>query len=140
MCVQISVVVLVVEAAVGGGDYAFLRAFRALRALRPLRVASRLEGIRIVVSAVIAAIPALGNVLLVGLLFFFIFAVGGGWASPMVAWVASWSRSLLWAQQTDCWAVYWGMLLICPWSFELFSNIPCRSWQSTCSWAPCTLA
>lgn len=45
------------------------------RALRPLRAASRLQGIKVVVTAVLAAIPAMGDVLLVGLLFYFIFAV-----------------------------------------------------------------
>ncbi len=45
------------------------------RSLRPLRAASRIEGIKIVVSATLRAIPALGDVVLVGLLFYYIFSV-----------------------------------------------------------------
>ncbi|GFH11377.1 EF-hand domain-containing protein [Haematococcus lacustris] len=81
----VSILVLVLEAVVGNTNLVWLRAFRALRqgrisgpwplALRPLRAASRLEGIRIVVSAMLKAVPALGDILLVGLLFYFIFAV-----------------------------------------------------------------
>ena len=72
--VVVSVLVLIMEATVGNNNLTFLRAFRALRALRPLRAASRLQGIKVVVNAVLKAIPALGDVLLVGLLFYFIFS------------------------------------------------------------------
>jgi hypothetical protein len=54
---------------------AALRALRTLRALRPLRMASRLQGMRVVVNALFASIPALFNVLLVCLLFYFIFGI-----------------------------------------------------------------
>lgn len=52
-----------------------LKALRTLRALRPLRVASRLEGMKVVVNSLFASLPALGNVLLVCLLFYLIFAI-----------------------------------------------------------------
>ena len=52
-----------------------LRALRTLRALRPLRMASRLQGMRVVVNALFASIPSLFNVLLVCLLFYFIFGI-----------------------------------------------------------------
>jgi hypothetical protein len=45
------------------------------RALRILRVASKLQGIGIVVTSILKAIPAVGDVVLVGLLFYFIFSV-----------------------------------------------------------------
>lgn len=68
---------LIVEAAASGQrqNLVWLRALRALRALRPLRAASRAEGIRTVVTALFKAIPALGNVVLVASLFYFIFAI-----------------------------------------------------------------
>jgi hypothetical protein len=61
-----------------GGDTAHLsalRALRTLRALRPLRMVARLQGMKVVVSALFASIPPLGNVLLVCLLFYFIFGI-----------------------------------------------------------------
>jgi len=54
-----------------------LRALRTLRALRPMRVASRLPGMKVVVSALFAAIPSLGNVVLVCLLFYLVFGIMG---------------------------------------------------------------
>ena len=54
-----------------------LRALRALRALRPLRMISRNEGLKIVVNALFAAIPQLGNVTMVSGLAMFIFAILG---------------------------------------------------------------
>jgi len=54
---------------------ASLRALRTLRALRPLRVASRLEGMKLVVNSLFASLPPLGNVLLVCLLFYLIFGI-----------------------------------------------------------------
>ena len=47
------------------------------RALRPLRVATRMDGIRVVVMAMAESIPAIGEVLLVGALFYYIFSVLG---------------------------------------------------------------
>lgn len=54
-----------------------LKALRALRALRPLRMVSRNEGLRIVVNALFASIPAMTNVVLVCILIFVIFSVLG---------------------------------------------------------------
>lgn len=48
---------------------------RALRALRPIRAVSRMEGMKIIVSSLVHAIPAIFNVLLVCLVFWLIFAV-----------------------------------------------------------------
>lgn len=52
-----------------------LKALRTLRALRPLRVASRLQGMKVVINSLFASLPALGNVLLVCLLFYLIFGI-----------------------------------------------------------------
>ncbi|KXZ52368.1 hypothetical protein GPECTOR_9g412 [Gonium pectorale] len=52
-----------------------LRVLRTLRALRPLRTASRYEELKVVVNALFAVIPAMGNVALVSLLFYLIFAI-----------------------------------------------------------------
>eukprot|EP00879_Flechtneria_rotunda_P025426 GHRR01027021.1.p1 GENE.GHRR01027021.1~~GHRR01027021.1.p1 ORF type:complete len:328 (+),score=111.28 GHRR01027021.1:974-1957(+) len=54
-----------------------LRALRTLRAVRPLRVASRMEGMKVVVNSLFASLPPLGNVLLVCLLFYLIFGIMG---------------------------------------------------------------
>ncbi|KAM5281099.1 sodium channel protein type 11 subunit alpha [Ctenodactylus gundi] len=51
--------------------------FRTLRALRPLRALSRFEGMKVVVNALIGAIPAIANVLLVCLIFWLIFCILG---------------------------------------------------------------
>ncbi|KAG7227357.1 hypothetical protein INR49_000362, partial [Caranx melampygus] len=48
-----------------------------LRALRPLRALSRFEGMRVVVNALIGAIPSIMNVLLVCLIFWLIFSIMG---------------------------------------------------------------
>ena len=54
-----------------------LRSLRALRALRPLRMISKNEGLKIVVNALFAAIPQLGNVTMISGLSIFIFAILG---------------------------------------------------------------
>ncbi len=54
-----------------------LKALRAIRALRPLRMISRNEGLKVVVNALLASIPAMTNVLMVCLLFLLIFAIMG---------------------------------------------------------------
>ncbi|CAM1295090.1 para (predicted) [Pycnogonum litorale] len=60
--------------------YAQVGAFktmRTLRALRPLRALSRLQGMRIVVNALVQAIPSIANVLLVCAIFWLIFSIIG---------------------------------------------------------------
>lgn len=54
-----------------------LRGLRVLRALRPIRMASRNEGMKVVVNALFQSIPPICNVLLVCLLFFLIFGILG---------------------------------------------------------------
>ncbi|XP_014669599.1 PREDICTED: sodium channel protein 60E-like [Priapulus caudatus] len=54
-----------------------LRSLRTLRALRPLRAISRWEGMKIVVNALMFAIPSICNVLLVCLVFWLIFSIMG---------------------------------------------------------------
>ncbi|XP_076332245.1 sodium channel protein para-like isoform X8 [Tachypleus tridentatus] len=74
------VLVSMFNLAVGLVGYANIPAFktmRTLRALRPLRAMSRLEGMRVVVNALIQAIPAIFNVLLVCLIFWLIFSIMG---------------------------------------------------------------
>ncbi|XP_065581599.1 sodium channel protein para-like isoform X2 [Artemia franciscana] len=59
-----------------GGIQAF-KTMRTLRALRPLRAMSRMQGMRVVVNALVQAIPSIFNVLLVCLIFWLIFAIMG---------------------------------------------------------------
>ena len=52
-----------------------LKAIRLLRILKPLRVISRNEGLKVAVQALLISIPNIGNVLIISLLFFIIFAI-----------------------------------------------------------------
>jgi len=54
-----------------------MRVFRTFRCLRPLRAMSRLQGLKVVVNALVQAIPSIFNVLLVCLIFWLIFAIMG---------------------------------------------------------------
>ncbi|XP_054549163.1 sodium channel protein type 11 subunit alpha [Talpa occidentalis] len=54
-----------------------LKPLRILRALRPLRALSQFEGMKVVVYALLGAIPAILNVLLVCLIFWLIFCILG---------------------------------------------------------------
>jgi voltage-gated sodium channel type II alpha len=73
---QISLISLAAEQANMATMGAF-RALRTLRALRPLRAVSRWEGMKVVVNALIQAIPSIFNVLMVCLVFWLIFAIMG---------------------------------------------------------------
>ena len=61
---------------IGGGGTS-LAGLRAFRVLRPLRFVNNIEGLRIVVMSVIAAIPRLKDTIIVLFFFFLIFAIGG---------------------------------------------------------------
>ena len=61
----------------GGSFLPVLRAMRTLRALRPLRMATRLPGMRVVIDALVSAIPGIGNVLIVTFLIYIIFGILG---------------------------------------------------------------
>jgi len=54
-----------------------MKSLRSLRGLRPLRMISRNQGMRLVLNALMAAIPAMTNVLLVCMLILLIFAIMG---------------------------------------------------------------
>ncbi|KAL8566099.1 hypothetical protein ACOMHN_051825 [Nucella lapillus] len=54
-----------------------IKSLRTLRALRPLRAVSRWEGMRVVVNALIKAIPSICNVMVVCLVFWLIFGIMG---------------------------------------------------------------
>ncbi|KAI8511058.1 Scn1ap [Branchiostoma belcheri] len=74
--VMVSLVSLVAKI-MGMENVSAFKSLRTLRALRPLRAISRAEGMRVVVNALICAIPSIGNVLLVCLIFWLIFAIMG---------------------------------------------------------------
>nr|XP_026650999.1 sodium channel protein type 5 subunit alpha-like [Zonotrichia albicollis] len=59
------------------GNFGPMKSLRTLRALRPLRALSRFEGMRVVVNALLGAIPSIMNVLLVCLIFWLIFSIMG---------------------------------------------------------------
>ncbi|NXL85040.1 SCN5A protein, partial [Alectura lathami] len=60
-----------------GSSFEAVKSLRTLRALRPLRALSRFEGMRVVVNALVGAIPSIMNVLLVCLIFWLIFSIMG---------------------------------------------------------------
>nr|WQE97497.1 voltage-gated sodium channel [Varroa destructor] len=62
---------------IGAGKIQAFKTMRTLRALRPLRAMSRFQGMRVVVNALVQAIPAIFNVLLVCLIFWLIFSIMG---------------------------------------------------------------
>uniref|UniRef100_A0A4W5QAS3 Sodium channel protein n=1 Tax=Hucho hucho TaxID=62062 RepID=A0A4W5QAS3_9TELE len=76
LIVDVSLVSLVANM-LGYSDFAAIKSLRTLRALRPLRALSRFEGMRVVVNALIGAIPSIMNVLLVCLIFWLIFSIMG---------------------------------------------------------------
>ncbi|EHB16850.1 Sodium channel protein type 11 subunit alpha [Heterocephalus glaber] len=70
-------IIVVVSVVVSFVDLQKWKALRTLRALRPLRALSRFEGMKVVVNALIGAIPAIVNVLLVCLIFWLTFCILG---------------------------------------------------------------
>lgn len=54
-----------------------INVLRSFRVLRPLRTVSRLEGLRILISAILAALPLLLNTIWILLFFFLLFAIAG---------------------------------------------------------------
>lgn len=61
----------------GDSSLSSFRSLRTLRALRPLRAISRWEGMKVVVNSLLFAIPGIGNVLLVCMVFWLIFSIVG---------------------------------------------------------------
>ncbi|OCT61122.1 hypothetical protein XELAEV_18047142mg [Xenopus laevis] len=76
LIVDVSLVSLVANA-MGYSELGAIKSLRTLRALRPLRALSRFEGMRVVVNALVGAIPSIMNVLLVCLIFWLIFSIMG---------------------------------------------------------------
>uniref|UniRef100_A0A8C7UFY8 Sodium channel protein n=1 Tax=Oncorhynchus mykiss TaxID=8022 RepID=A0A8C7UFY8_ONCMY len=61
----------------GYAELGSIKSLRKLRALRPLRALSRFEGMKVVVNALVGAIPSIVNVLLVCVTFWLIFSIIG---------------------------------------------------------------
>lgn len=61
----------------GGEQLGALKSLRTLRGLRPLRLITRIPSMAIVIEALIRALPAIGNVALVLLVFWLVFAILG---------------------------------------------------------------
>ncbi|XP_060573372.1 sodium channel protein type 4 subunit alpha B-like isoform X4 [Ruditapes philippinarum] len=70
-------IIMVIAKVFNIGDAESLKAMRTLRAFRPLRAVSRWEGMRVVVNALIKAIPSIFNVLVVCIVFWLIFCIVG---------------------------------------------------------------
>uniref|UniRef100_A0A8C3TBI7 Sodium channel protein n=1 Tax=Chelydra serpentina TaxID=8475 RepID=A0A8C3TBI7_CHESE len=76
LIVDVSLVTLIANS-LEYSEMGAMKSLRTLRALRPLRALSRFEGMRVVVNALIGAIPSIMNVLLVCLIFWLIFSIMG---------------------------------------------------------------
>nr|Q28371.1 RecName: Full=Sodium channel protein type 4 subunit alpha; AltName: Full=Sodium channel protein skeletal muscle subunit alpha; AltName: Full=Sodium channel protein type IV subunit alpha; AltName: Full=Voltage-gated sodium channel subunit alpha Nav1.4 [Equus caballus]AAA67366.1 skeletal muscle sodium channel alpha-subunit [Equus caballus] len=76
LIVDVSIISLVANW-LGYSELGPIKSLRTLRALRPLRALSRFEGMRVVVNALLGAIPSIMNVLLVCLIFWVIFSIMG---------------------------------------------------------------
>ncbi|XP_036595578.1 sodium channel protein type 10 subunit alpha-like [Trichosurus vulpecula] len=76
LIVDVSMISLIAHT-LGYDDIGPIKSLRTLRALRPLRALSRFEGMRVVVDALVGAIPSIMNVLLVCLIFWLIFSIMG---------------------------------------------------------------
>ncbi|XP_025907683.1 sodium channel protein type 5 subunit alpha isoform X4 [Nothoprocta perdicaria] len=76
LIVDVSLISLIANA-LGYSEMGPIKSLRTLRALRPLRALSRFEGMRVVVNALVGAIPSIMNVLLVCLIFWLIFSIMG---------------------------------------------------------------
>ena len=61
----------------GAANIAIFKTMRTLRALRPLRAMAKMEGMKVVISALIGALPGIANVMAVCLIFWLIFAIIG---------------------------------------------------------------
>ncbi|XP_056660202.1 sodium channel protein type 10 subunit alpha [Monodelphis domestica] len=76
LIVDVSMISLIANT-LGYSEIGPIKSLRTLRALRPLRALSRFEGMRVVVDALVGAIPSIMNVLLVCLIFWLIFSIMG---------------------------------------------------------------
>ena len=61
----------------GGENLGALKSLRTLRGLRPLRLITRIQSMAIVIEALIRALPAIGNVALILIVFWLVFAILG---------------------------------------------------------------
>ena len=61
----------------GAGNIPIFKTMRTLRALRPLRAMAKMEGMKVVVGALVGALPSIFNVLTVCIIFWLIFAIIG---------------------------------------------------------------
>ena len=75
LCIALVSIAIVILTATNSSNVVWLRSMRSLRALRPIRLARKVEGINVVVIAIGKALPAVGEITLIGSLFYYIFAV-----------------------------------------------------------------
>ncbi|XP_021360506.1 sodium channel protein 1 brain-like isoform X2 [Mizuhopecten yessoensis] len=76
-CIVVVSIASLAAKAAGVDNISAFRSLRTLRAFRPLRAISRWQGMRIVVNALMLAIPAICNVLVVCMVFWLIFSIMG---------------------------------------------------------------
>ncbi|XP_060073623.1 sodium channel protein 1 brain-like [Ylistrum balloti] len=76
-CIVVVSIASLAAKAAGVDNISAFRSLRTLRAFRPLRAISRWQGMKIVVNALMLAIPAICNVLVVCMVFWLIFSIMG---------------------------------------------------------------
>lgn len=79
-----------------GGSFSALRAARAIRAFRALRVATSLKRLRIIIEAILQAIPSIGWVSFLLLIVYYIFGIIGTnlFGEEFPAWFGTLGRSM----------------------------------------------
>uniref|UniRef100_A0A8C0HFF6 Sodium channel protein n=1 Tax=Chelonoidis abingdonii TaxID=106734 RepID=A0A8C0HFF6_CHEAB len=76
LIVDVSLASLIANS-LGYAEIGPMKSLKTLRALRPLRALSQFEGMRVVVNALVGAIPSIMNVVLVCLIFWLVFSIMG---------------------------------------------------------------
>ena len=76
-CMDGFIVIIGILGKIISGNLGWVRSLRTMRVLRPLRVISRVPELKVVVNALFASLPGMGNVFMVSLLFWLIFGILG---------------------------------------------------------------
>ena len=71
------VVFAIISLSASNVNFKFIKALRMLRVLRPLRMVSRNQGLKVAVQSLINAVPGIGNVMVISLLFLMLFGILG---------------------------------------------------------------
>lgn len=71
------IIVGIIDISGGIGNLRYLRTLRAIRSIKPIRLLTKSQDLNLLVKCLIKSIPAMGNVLLICIVYIFIFAMLG---------------------------------------------------------------